>query len=100
MIRHGTRMPRPRKSSCGGAALSYQPPQSSQSRMIADVFQYGLSPIAFTTLATQEGPRSLWSPGWSESGLLGVTKLTDARLLLPGSVRIVVCGEMMLRFQS
>ena len=62
MMMHGTRMPRPTKSSCGGGTLSYHPPQSSHSTTIAVVFQYWLSPIALTTPATHDGPLSLCVP--------------------------------------
>src|SRR5580698_2104467 len=100
MIRQGTRIARPRKSSCGGGALSNQPPQSSQITTIAVESQYELSPIALTIDVTHGGPMSLCAPGWSESRWLGVTQLIDARLPFGISLRTCVCGAMMSFFQS
>src|ERR1700729_353511 len=100
MTMHGTRSPRPRKSSCGGGTLSYQPPQSSQSTTIAVDCQYGLSPTALTTLLTHDGPSSLPSPVWSESEASGTTHATSGRRPDAASLRIALGGEMTFRFQS
>src|ERR1700722_1296132 len=85
MMMQGTRKPSPRKSSCSGAALSYQPPQSSHTTTIAVEFQFGPVPIALTTDATQDGPVSLCWLAWSESGASGTTQETAGRLLLAAS---------------
>ena len=68
--------------------------------MIAVEFQYWLSPIALTMLATHDGPLSEPLPGWSESALSGTTQDICANLPLEMSVRMVVWGEITFAFHS
>src|SRR5665213_3784271 len=100
MMMHGTRIARPSQSSCGGAASSYHPPQSSHSTTMAVDFQYLLLPMALTTAATQDGPVSLSERAWSESFQSGTTQDTAARLPFAASPRIVVWGLMTSLAQS
>src|SRR5579862_5670327 len=100
MIRHGTRNASPRKSCCGGATLSYQPPQSSQTTKITVDFQSGPLPMAFTTDATHEGPVSEPAPGWSEFGIVGMTHETAGSVPLAASVSTCVSLNVTLFDQS
>src|SRR6185312_9258925 len=96
---HGTRIPKPRKSSCGGEASSYQPPQSSQTITIAECCQYLLLPTALTTDATQDGPPSLSLPGWSEFCQSGMIHATLGKWSYFTSVSTCFSGVTMF-FQS
>src|SRR5580692_10843823 len=96
---HGTRMPSPRKSTCGGATTSDQPPQSSHTTTMAVDFQYLLFPTALTTDATHDGPVLLPLPGWSELIRSGMTHVTPAKRPALMSPSTLVSGTITF-FQS
>ena len=78
---------------------SYQPPQSSHMTMTAVFFQYWLSPTAFTTDVTHEGPVSLPLAGWSESKSCGITHETAGNVPFLMSPKIFLLGDVTF-FQS